>query len=213
MCRKYRCLPSELSTTIRRGKASTTISDDFNRADGATIGNQLTWTETAGTWRTSTNRAEIYAIGAFALARAESDLSDDDHNAQAVLTASSICYGGACIRFSSAANTCYVWMACIGDTIGNSGIHKYVDGSRTQLQSTKTATVSGRTQKTDISGTTIKGFEDASELISVTDSSISGNYRVGLASFSFSYSVYFTVFSATDGIVPGNPYYAYAQQQ
>lgn len=82
-----------------RVKHETTISDNFTGTDGDTIGNLLSWTEytnaiaggassAADAWDRASNAAAVAndnpAI--IQLARAESDLSSDDHYADIVLT-------------------------------------------------------------------------------------------------------------------------------
>jgi len=204
-CRKYRCLPSELSQTIRRSKASTTIQDDFNRADGDTIGNQLTWTETAGDWDTSSNRAMVTGYSTLSDARAESSLSDDDHYAQAVITGGIYEYGGVNCRFSSSARTYYTFRICFASS--DNSLRKYVDGSGTTLAYNYYTPASGATIKVDITGTTLKGFDGGTEKASATDSAISGNYRCGLIAYlpSQPNDIFFDDFYATDGIAEGHP--------
>src|SRR5207253_2934705 len=93
----------------------TTITDDFNRADGTTIGNQLTWTEVAGTWDTVSNQVQMTgpaSDSATYSARAESDLSSADHYAQLVYvnagTVTTQAHLGPAARFSPSAQTHYL---------------------------------------------------------------------------------------------------------
>jgi len=219
MCLKYRCLPTELSTTIRRGKAQTTISDGFSAAwsgytNYAESGGTATWTSSGG-YGYKTGDSQIgYACN-------DTNLSSSDHYAQvehywAFLNK----VAGVCARFSSSALTCYI---AYDDVSGHIAIYKVVSATRTFLARSSTydeySHASGETWKQEASGSTQTGsriYGGNTATKSTTDTAISTGMRIGMFdqrdNAGSGYGSKFDNFYATDGIA-GKPYYAYAQQQ
>lgn len=169
---------------------NTTISDDFTRADGDTIGNQLSWTETVGDIDTVSN--EVYSVegGDGAFARAESDLSGDDHYSQFDMTSEGSgsantrwSWAGATARHSTSADTAYIGVLRESQSGSYaSAIFKRVTGTNTSLASTDgPAGLSfPETIKLECNGSAIELFRNGGSVNSVTDSAISGNTRCGI---------------------------------
>ena len=154
-------------------KPQTSYTDDFNRANG-TLG--AAWTAVSGTWSIASNAVTNGTSGVQA-ARYESDLSSSDH--WATLTqvsggsASNRVYGA--VRFAAAATTFYG-----GDgTSGGFNLCKVVSGTSTTLASNTGTTID--TCETRANGSTISITRTAGSDISLTDTSITGNTRGGMA--------------------------------
>lgn len=184
ICRKYGCLPTEISAEIRRGKARTSYADNFDGADNAALGKQLSWTEitiAAGggvTWDNYSNTARFQGgVGATGAARADSDVSSADHET----TADVVQHGtgahtiAVCARFSSSANTYYRT-----GHYGFGGVKfvakRVADASTTLTSSSGAASPAAIDCGAD--GTTISGLA-----LSATDSAISSGTRGGLEGY------------------------------
>ncbi|MBY0513091.1 MAG: hypothetical protein K2P78_04170 [Gemmataceae bacterium] len=156
----------------------TTITESFDKADGAGLGPDLTWTEVSGAWRTDGNRGGKSAnTGAVQLARADADLSSADHYAQAKVVLNST-YGGPACRCPSAATMTF-YVAFAGSP---AYIAKFVAGTQTNL------TTGGGTTTNDVlqiraNGSTISARVNGSQILTTTDTSIAGNLRCGLELF------------------------------
>jgi hypothetical protein len=156
----------------------TTITESFNKADSATLGPDLTWNEVLGGWNVVSNRAVCMSnTEPWNLARAEHDLSSDDHYAQATIHLANG-YPGPCVRVGSGA-TFYQT-----STDGNNWIFKLVSGSQTNLGSTTSAYNAGDLYKVQADGSTISSYVNGAAKNSFTDTSITGNLRCGMTSTS-----------------------------
>jgi len=202
MCRKYKCDPIELSQTIRRGNAKTTISDAFDSAIGNyTSYEASTWANASGACGKTTNDT-THNVMRFD----DYSLSSADHYCQAeVLWSFDPLYFGPAARFSSSAGTCYhvsgEWKA---------DLYKMVTGTRTWLGrgTIAHANVSGETWKIDCAGSTITGWVTGGDNCVLTDTSISSGVKFGLYAYRVNLSPYFLRFGsidATDGIATGHP--------
>jgi hypothetical protein len=203
---------------------ATTIVDDFTRADGDTIGNQLSWTELVGDFDTVSNQASLTTTATDCFARADSDLSTDDHYAQVVgrVTddAGSTAVYAVFRKDSSATMSFYLFNA---DFSANTvRLFKCVAGSFTglgggavsmTLDANTDYVVKGQANSDD----TIVGYIDAVEKQSVTDTSVTGNVRTGIGGFRTAGSVTFDLFEAADVgggpvVISFKPYYANGQR-
>jgi hypothetical protein len=182
-CKKYKVadwrefVPVRLHAHVPgRLPHATTVTDNFNRADG---GLGASWTAQSGTWAISTNEAGTSAGAGWNMARYESDLSSDDHYSQIeARVVTSAYYGGAC-RCSSSAVTFY---SVGGD--GNLYLFKLVAGTQTTLTGgAAQAYVVGQNWRSSADGSTIKGYANAVEKASTTDTAITGNLRAGMSQF------------------------------
>lgn len=161
---------------------TTTITESFDRADSGTVmGNDLSWTQVAGTWGTASNKGYKAATGSIIEgARADSDLSSDDHYSQVVVGGGdNLTAHGPAARFASAANTYYVTF----NFADVQYIAKIEAGSQTNLGSGSYTYANDATIKLEANGSTIKMYAGGVEKASVTDSAITGNVRCGVASY------------------------------
>ena len=182
-------------------RPETTITESFNKADSDTLGPDLSWTEIAGDadvvsnqYRTTTTANPVYA-------RANSDLSSDDHYAQAVAGANDDAshYGGVIFRKDSTATlTFYFTSMAWGED--RSRLYKKVADADTELGFVSRTFSSGTTYTTkgQADGSTIKALIGGVEDVSVTDTAITGNLRCGLGSYVGSGYVTFDSFEAAD---------------
>ena len=162
----------------------TTITESFNKADAATLGPDLTWTEVEGEFSVVSNRAESQSTTAgtiHAAARAEHDLAGDDHYAQADCTWVSTNVGivGTAVRFASGATTYYRggWHSFANDD----RLHRSVAGSLTQLATQDhNLTVGTYFVYTEIDGSALETIVNSDTPLSTTDTNITGNLRTGI---------------------------------
>lgn len=116
---------------------------------------------------------------------------------------------GVMARADPTANTAY-WFHYFGFSTDSWQLHKYVAGTYTQLGSNVPETIaagSTRNCRIQVNGTTIKGFVDDVEVISVTDSSIAAAGRAAIHinpnSVSSSGGIHIDNFSADDALSGG----------
>lgn len=194
LCQQYRIgfedaatwrqlLPPSLRATLAPRKPETTITDDFTRANAATLGSSSegwSWSEQgSGNWDLDTNAAEPQAPDS--VARADSDLSSANHTVQASVTAQvATSNPGVLARFSaSASNTYYMWRDSNDGNVLQ--LFKRVTGTFTQLGANVAETPSPSfTLKLTVSGSSVEGFLDGVSKRTVTDTAITGHVRTGL---------------------------------
>jgi hypothetical protein len=175
------------------------------------LGPDLTWGEFtndfAGNASTSTssfdiagNTAQAAAIGVLCLARAESDLSGDDHYAQGVLadieTDANYQLGPACrFEVGTGDNSLYFARALqVNDTLA---LSKLVNGTLSDIGTPiSQAPANTATVKVSADGSTIKSYYNGAEKQSETDTSITGNLRCGI--FGFTSGAKIDTFEAAD---------------
>ncbi len=194
LCCKYKVadwrefVPQRLQANVPgRVPRETTITDNFTRADGTTIGNLLTWTETSGDMETVSNQVRNVNDGIpGSESRAETDLSSSDHYSQASVaglgSGSDITIAGVLARHSASAATFYNSYFRRDD--GKQHVRKCVTGTYTELGDTAVTYSIPEACKLECSGTAIKGYQAGVQRVSVTDSAISGNTRCGIHLFS-----------------------------
>lgn len=164
----------------------TTIQDDFNRADADPISTgSFAWSmiESSNLEIVSNQARTADDTGAPATARAESDLSSDDHYAQAVVGASDesiSVYGGPTCRNDSGALTFY--LLYLEFDLNQIELYEVTAGTFTQIDVASYTLNSGTTYTAKVSadGSAIKGYINGAEELSATDSAITGNVRCGL---------------------------------
>lgn len=183
-------------------KPETTITESFNTADSTTLGPDLTWAEPGGdTWEISSNTAARSNADSAAddrIARAESDLSSDDHYSEidvVVLNG----HGGACCRIPSGSGTSF-YLSFIEASSSNIRLFKVVTSTFTSLASDAAITKSiPDTVRVEADGSTIKSFFNSTEEQSATDTAITGNTRCGIYGLTTGDAL--DVFEAADVVV------------
>jgi hypothetical protein len=153
----------------------TTITESFNKANGVGLGPDLSWTSVFGTWQVDSNKAGKSGTNSVVEhARADTDLSSADHYAQVAWSAGSY-FAGPCARVvNSSAKTFYV-------LFGGSPLYltKLVAGTQTNLTSGSSCAMNDVMQ-VRIDGSTLTGRINGTQVISTTDTAITGNLRTGL---------------------------------
>jgi len=187
-------VPTDLRAEVPgRLRHETSITESFNKADSSTLGPDQTWTEYAGVsagdkFTIVSNQVRSTSTGGDnPTARAESDLSSADHYAQVDVT--NLGSGtenrqcGSATRFHPTANTCYVARA-IRATVNALRILKMTAGVGTDLTSAGISMTVPFSVKCEANGSTLKGYRAGVEVVSTTDTSITGNLRCGIWAFS-----------------------------
>jgi len=193
---KFRADPSRF---IPRGlpreprlKHETTLNDTFNRADQAGLGTSSggwTWTNNVDSGGATcldivSNRAEAVALGTD-LARANSDLSSDDHYSEiAIITQTRVAgtaVAGVIARKDSTATATFY----LGDLLKGSGAYtarlfRCISGSFTAMGTNATSFSTGYALRLTTDGSNIDVTLNAGSEISTTDTNITGNLRCGL---------------------------------
>lgn len=187
-CEKYRVsdwkefVPANLHVHVPgRLRHETTITESFP-GTSATLGGDLTWAELTDAFANASGEA-THTGGQVHFARAESDLSSDDHRAQLVQTGtiSGERAFGPGVRFNASIQSgyyCYYY--------GSSGIlrlEKWVSGIQTNLADESVSPSAPVTWKISIDGSTLKSFMDGVEKDSVTDTALTGDLRTGLIGY------------------------------
>lgn len=179
---------------------STTVSDDFNRADGSLGSN---WSADAA-WAIVSNQAFV-GNGTLQNARYLSALSSSDMSASWTFvsrTGPSDAFAGPSARSSSSQKTCYV----AAYTSSGRYLGKCVSGTWTILNQAGVAVPPGvpaanHVIQCDVVGSTIRGIQNGTQVASVTDSAISGHLYAGLFKWTYNLgNVTGDNWSATDGI-------------
>jgi hypothetical protein len=164
----------------------TTLTDDFNRADSGTMGTAsggFSWTQYGAGMGVASNQLVTNSLS-FGWGRAESDLSSADHTAQLdVISYHTTADGAAAgaVRYDASVNTCYFGLLYSGSP--QYQLWKVVGGIASLLNSGTGTTSPPETVKTGIVGSTITIYQSGASVLSTTDTSITGNLRVGINSY------------------------------
>ena len=166
----------------------TTITEDWDCADSDSLNCDLTWTELQSDTDIVSNVAVSQAGSATtSTARADSDLSTDDHYSQAILNRVGGSSGngqdyGTIVRKDDT-TTITFYHGRIGTTAAPDVLQlfKLVTGTSTQLGSNVEQAASlPDTVKTQADGSTITFYFNDVEKFNETDTAITGNLRTGI---------------------------------
>lgn len=214
-------LPKELPV-----KHSTTLSDNFNRADAAPLGTASgggTWasylTDSAGindmTLETtysgihSNEKAFGSAAPSWILSRLESDLSSADHYCQISVTAFGDANNqhGTTVRMTNSATDGTSYWGRIVPVLGNLAQFTKANakGYPTDIATSGAVTITGlpKILKTTINGSTYTVEWDGAVILTGTDTSISTGLRVGTFNYlPVTNDLFADNFFADDGVIP-----------
>ena len=169
----------------------TTFSDDFNRADSSNLG--AGWVEVSGDWSIVSNQLSPGAAGGTIILRAAGAMATDDHSAQVTIAATTAASQGVWCRGDATISSGYLWR--------NDGaswdLFQVVGGSFTAIGTYAAAAAPGDVAKVQAVGSTIKGFVNGVQRISVTDTGVTTGTSVGIRSESTS-SIRYDDFTAAD---------------
>jgi plastocyanin len=161
-----------------------TISESFNKSDGAGLGPNLSWTDFHGVgWSTTGGQAYVpQGPEAPFIARANQDLGSADHYAEAPLALNPNGDGqaGVAVRCSSSAITCYFGLVSGNGTTPNM-IGKMVEGVVTILTSENDPTGAGGVVRLEIVGSQLTLRVNGAVELAATDTEITTGTRTGVA--------------------------------
>jgi hypothetical protein len=168
----------------------TSFSDDFNRANGAPGAN---WVDGTGLWTIVSNQLSSGSAGGTIVIRAATAMATNDNSAQITIPATAALSHGVWCRGNTGFTQGYLWR-----NDGTSwNLFSNVGGSFTSIGSFAGAAVAGDIAKVQAVGSTIKGFVNGVERVSVTNTAVTTGTSVGLRAES-SNSLRFDDFSAAD---------------
>ena len=170
-------------------RGGTSISEDWNCTDSASLTCDLTWTEYIGTaWGITGNLARMAGIVNGNAARADADLASDDHFCQATLVTLSVFEITAgsvvCRKDSTATDTAYEFDARRASGATSHVLRKVVSGTATTLATGSSTHANGDVLRIEADGSTITGKKNgATDAGPATDTAITGNVRCGIRGF------------------------------
>jgi hypothetical protein len=151
----------------------TTFTDDFNRADGSPGAN---WVQVSGTWSIITNRLSSGSAGGTIVIRAATAMSTNDNSAQVTIATTGAVSHGVWCRGNTTITQGYLWR-----NDGTSwNLFSVVGGSFVSVGSFAGAAVAGDVAKIQAVGSTIKGFVNGVQRVSVTDTAVTTGTSVGI---------------------------------
>ncbi|KAB1146814.1 hypothetical protein F7R91_14650 [Streptomyces luteolifulvus] len=167
------------------------FTDDFNRADSTDLG--ANWVEVSGDWSISSNQLSPGSAGGTIILRAAGAMDTSDNSAQATIAATTAASHGIWCRGNSNITSGYLWR--------NDGtswdLFSVVGGSFSVIGTYVAAASPGDVAKVQAVGSTIKGFVNGIERVSVTDTNVASGTSVGIRSESTS-AIRFDDFTAAD---------------
>ncbi|WP_416976701.1 hypothetical protein [Streptomyces sp. T028] len=167
------------------------FTDDFNRADSSDLG--ANWVEVSGDWSIVSNQLSPGAAGGTIILRASGAMATSDNYAQATIAATTAASHGVWCRGNSNITSGYLWR-----NDGTSwNLFSVVGGSFTSIGSYAAAAAPGDVAKVQAVGSTIKGYVNGVERVSVTDTGVATGTSVGIRSESTS-AIRFDDFAAAD---------------
>lgn len=169
----------------------TTFTDDFNRADSTNLG--AGWVQVSGTWSIVSNRLSSGSAGGTIILRAADAMATNDHSAQVTIAATAAVSHGVWCRGNTNITSGYLWR-----NDGSSwNLFSVVGGSFTSIGSYAAAAVAGDVAKIQAVGSTIKGFVNGVERVSVVNTAVAAGTSVGLRAESVA-ALHFDDFTAAD---------------
>jgi hypothetical protein len=167
------------------------FSDDFNRANSTDLG--ANWVEVSGDWSIVSSQLSPGSAGGTIILRAAGAMSSNDNYAQATIAATAAVSQGVWCRGNSNITQGYL--------LRNNGsswdLFSVVGGSFTVIGTYAVAAAAGDVMKVQAVGSSIKGFINGVQRISVTDTAVTTGTAVGIRSESAG-AVRYDDFSAGD---------------
>ena len=172
--------PSLRKRIDRADEPETTVTDDFS-------GTLAAWGNATGTWSIVGGAAAKTNLGNSSQSIVhQTALSGSDHYSQfQIAGGSSTTLSSASVRkVNSTTQTHYI----CGNYNSVLYLTKFLSGGQTNLISTSQAFSVGNTYKCEINGSALKGYVNGTEVLSVSDSAITGNLYVAMYQFAGSVS-------------------------
>lgn len=168
-----------------------TFADDFNRADSTDLG--AGWVQVSGFWSIASSQLSPGSDGGTIILRAAGPMDSSDHSAQVTIAATTAASHGVWCRGNSNISNGYLWR-----NDGSSwDLFSVVSGTFSVIGSYAAAAAPGDVAKLQAVGSTIKGFVNGVQRVTVTDTAVASGTSVGLRSTS-SAAIRFDDFAAAD---------------
>jgi hypothetical protein len=152
----------------------TTFTDDFNRADSTNLG--ANWVEVSGDWSIISNQLSSGSAGGTIILRAAGAMATNDNSAQVTIAATGAVSHGVWCRGNSTFTSGYLWR-----NDGTSwNLFSNVGGSFTSIGSFAGAAVAGDAAKVQAVGSTVKGYVNGIERVSVVNTAVTTGTSVGI---------------------------------
>ncbi|NUP36007.1 MAG: hypothetical protein HOY76_03030 [Streptomyces sp.] len=167
------------------------FSDDFDRGNTTDLG--AGWVEVSGDWSIVSQQLSPGAAGGTIILRAAGPMDSSDHSAQITIAATVAASQGVWCRGNSNITSGYLWR--------NDGstwdLFSVVGGSFTLLGSYSAPAAPGDVARVQVVGSTIKGFVNGVERVSLTNTHVTTGTSVGIRSESAG-ALRFDSFDAAD---------------
>lgn len=152
----------------------TSFTDDFNRSDSTNLG--ANWVEVSGDWSIISNQLSPGAAGGTIILRAAGAMATDSNYAQVTIAATGVASQGVWCRGNSNITSGYLWR--------NNGtswdLFSVIGGSFTVIGTYTAAAAPGDVAKVQAVGSTIKGFVNGIQRVSVTNTGVTTGTSVGI---------------------------------
>ena len=152
----------------------TTFTDNFTRADSTDLGSN--WVEVSGDWSIVSGQLSPGAAGGTIILRAAGAMASNDHSAQVTIAATGAVSQGVWCRGNSNISQGYLWR--------NNGtswdLFSVVGGSFVNIGTYAAAAVASDVAKIQAVGSTIKGYVNGVQRVSVTDTAVTSGTSVGI---------------------------------
>ncbi|SOD80119.1 hypothetical protein SAMN06272781_6877 [Streptomyces sp. 1222.2] len=167
------------------------FSDDFNRPDSSDLG--AGWVEVSGDWSIVSGQLSPGAAGGTIILRAAGAMASDDNYAQVTIAATAPASQGVWCRGNATISSGYLWRNDGSEWV----LFSVVGGSFTALDTYAAAAAPGDMAKVQAVGSTIKGFVNGVERVSLTNTHVTTGVNVGIRSESAG-AIRFDDFTAAD---------------
>ncbi|MET7429621.1 hypothetical protein ABZT16_11565 [Streptomyces flaveolus] len=169
----------------------TSFTDDFNRPDSTDLGSG--WVEVTGDWSIVSGQLSPGSTGGTIILRAATAMASSDHYAQVTIAATTAASHGVWCRGNANISQGYLWR--------NDGatwnLFSVVSSTFTVIGTYVAAAAPGDVAKIQAVGSTIKGFVNGVERVSVTDTAVAAGTSVGIRGESTS-AIRYDDFAAAD---------------
>jgi len=167
------------------------FTDDFNRANSTDLG--AGWVQVSGFWSIVSSQLSPGSDGGTIILRAAGAMDSNDHSAQVTIATTTAASHGVWCRGNSNISSGYLWR--------NDGsewtLFSVVSGTFTAIGSYAAAAAPGDVAKVQAVGSTIKGYINGIERVSVVNTAVTTGTSVGLRSISTA-AIRFDDFTAAD---------------
>lgn len=167
------------------------FSDDFNRPDSTDLG--AGWVEVSGDWSIISQQLSSGSAGGTIILRAATPMASNDHYAQVTIAATAAVSHGVWCRGNANISQGYLWRND-GSTWN---LFSVVGGSFSSIGSYAAPAAPGDVAKIQAVGSTIKGFVNGVERVSVVDTNVPTGTSTGIRAESVA-TLRFDDFTAAD---------------